>query len=241
MNLENKVIVVIGGLGLIGKEFVKAIEENNGIAIVADLNIQSENDVFINITEKKSITEAIEKLDKKYGKIDAIVNTSYPRNKNYGRDFFNVEYSDFCDMMDTNIGGYFLVSQVFSDYFVKQGYGNIINLASIYGVVPPKFDIYDNTDMTNPIEYAPIKAGIIHLTKYLATYLKDKNIRVNAISPGGIFNNQDPEFLEKYKKHCINKGMLDATDLNGLLLFLLSDSSKYLNGQNIILDDGFTL
>ena len=108
-------------------------------------------------------------------------------------------------------------------------------------MVTPKFAIYNETEMTSPVEYAAIKAGLIHLTKYMAKYLKGKNIRVNTISPGGILNNQPKQFLKKYNNQCSTKGMLDAKDLNGTLIFLLSDASSYLNGQNIVVDDGFCL
>jgi NAD(P)-dependent dehydrogenase (short-subunit alcohol dehydrogenase family) len=126
-------------------------------------------------------------------------------------------------------------------YFQKQGYGNIINISSIYGVIAPKFEIYDNTEMTTPVEYAAIKSGMLHLTKYMAKYFKGKNIRVNAISPGGILDGQPREFLSEYKRQCSTKGMLDPKDLNGVLIFLLSDMSSYINGQNIVVDDGFCL
>ena len=125
--------------------------------------------------------------------------------------------------------------------FLKQGHGNLINLASIYGIIPPKFEIYEGTQMTMPVEYAAIKSGIIHLTRYMAKYLKGKNIRVNSISPGGIKNNQDKKFEELYRLKTINKGMLDSSDLNGTLLFLLSDMGEFINGQNLIIDDGFSL
>jgi len=92
-----------------------------------------------------------------------------------------------------------------------------------------------------PIEYAAIKSALIRMTKYLAKYLKDCNIRVNSISPGGIFDNQPDEFVKKYNEKCLSKGMLAKSDLNGTLLYLLSDMSKYVNGQNIIVDDGFVL
>jgi NAD(P)-dependent dehydrogenase (short-subunit alcohol dehydrogenase family) len=92
-----------------------------------------------------------------------------------------------------------------------------------------------------PVEYSAIKSGLIHLTKYMAKYLKGKNIRVNTLSPGGILDKQPQEFLNSYKDLSLNKGMLDKEDLTGSLIFLLSDQSKYINGQNIIVDDGFTL
>ena len=95
--------------------------------------------------------------------------------------------------------------------------------------------------MTSPVEYAVIKSGLIHLTKYMAKYFKGKNIRVNSISPGGIYDKQDKNFLKKYKEKCLNKGMLDKKDLTGTLIYLLSDMSSYVNGQNIIVDDGYVL
>ena len=255
--LKNKVIVVTGGAGLIGKEFVKAVVEKNAIAIIADINeelgkevketlskeLKSVNIDFVklDITSKKSLSECINYLNKKYQRIDALVNNAYPRNKNYGKIFFDVEYDDFVENLGLNLGGYFLASQQFSKYFQKQGYGNIINISSIYGVVAPKFEIYAETNMVNPVEYAAIKSGLIHLTKYMAKYFKNMNIKVNSLSPGGILDNQPDSFLRNYQDYCLNKGMLDANDLKGTLVYLLSDMSKYVNGQNLIVDDGFCL
>jgi len=255
--LENKVVVITGGSGLIGQEFVKAVIEKNGIAVIADLNektgnkakeelskeLNSDNIVFfkLDITSKKSLDECIDYIGKKYNRIDALVNNAYPRNKNYARHFFDVDYEDFVENTGLNLGGYFISSQRFARYFQKQGYGNIINISSIYGVIAPKFEIYDGTSMTTPVEYAAIKSGLIHLTKYMAKYFKGMGIRVNAISPGGILDAQPKEFLDRYNQQCSTKGMLDAKDLNGVLIFLLSDMSSYINGQNCVVDDGFSL
>lgn len=255
--LNENIVVITGGAGLIGKEFVKAVVENNGVAIIADINkeigLEAKESlskelnttkidfVKLDITSKESLSECIEYLNEKYGKIDALVNNAYPRNKNYGRHFFDVEYDDFIENLGLNLGGYFTTSQQFAKYFKKQGYGNIINISSIYGVMAPKFEVYSNTSMTMPVEYAAIKAGLIHLTKYMSKYFKGMNIKVNALSPGGILDNQPQEFLDKYKQECSNKGMLDKSDLKGTLIYLLSDMSKYVNGQNIIVDDGFSL
>ena len=257
MMLNNKVVVITGGAGLIGKEFVKAVVENNGIAIIADINEEIGNDtklklsdelksdkidfVKLDITSKDSLNTCIEYLDKKYGKIDALVNNAYPRNRNYARKFFDVEYEDFVENIGLNLGGYFTTSQQFAQYFRKQNYGNIINISSIYGVVAPKFEIYEDTPMTMPVEYAAIKSGLIHLTKYMAKYFKGMDIKVNTISPGGIFDSQPESFLHRYKNECLSKGMLDKSDLKGTLIYLLSDMSRYVNGQNIIVDDGFSL
>jgi len=255
--LKNKVVVITGGAGLIGKEFVKAVVKNDGIAIIADINeeiglkvkedLSKElnsadiNFVKLDITSKASLNQCIQYLDNKYQRIDALVNNAYPRNKNYGKHFFDVEYGDFVENTGLNLGGYFTASQQFALYFQKQGYGNIVNISSIYGVVAPKFEVYENTSMTMPVEYAAFKSGIIHLTKYMAKYFKGMGIRVNAISPGGILDAQHELFLKAYNAQCSSVGMLDKSDINGSLLYLLSDLSKYVNGQNIVIDDGFSL
>jgi len=244
MSIKNKVIVVTGGNGLLGKSFVKAIHEAGGVPIVADINEKLESDfayVKLDITRKSSILNAIEYIDDTYGQIDGLINNAYPRNKNYGKLFENVNYEDFCENLNMNLGGYFLTSQQFINYFKKQGYGNIINISSIYGVVTPRFEIYKNTDMTTPVEYTAIKSALINLTKYMAKYFKGTNIRFNSVSLGGIFNNQPESFLEGYNSYCLNKGMLDPIDINGVIIFLLSESSTFINGQNIVVDDGFTL
>jgi NAD(P)-dependent dehydrogenase (short-subunit alcohol dehydrogenase family) len=255
--LKDKVIVVSGGSGLIGREFISAIIKQNGIAVIADIDeakgklfsmkISKELDtdrieyVNFDITQKKSIVECIEYLDAKYKQIDALVNCAYPKNKNYGRHFFEIELDDFIQNIGINLGGCIIPSQLFAKYFKNQGYGNIINIASIYGVIAPKFDVYNNTKMTMPLEYAAIKSSLIHLTKYMAKYFHGMNIRVNAISPGGILESQEDEFLKNYNNYCLSKGMLDTEDLNGALIYLLSDGSKFVNGQNLVVDDGFTL
>ena len=105
----------------------------------------------------------------------------------------------------------------------------------------PQFEIYKDTPMTKEVEYVTTKAAIIQLTYYLAQYLKGKNIRVNCISPGGIFNDQPQPFIDRYNARCNIKGMLDGKDVAGTIVFLLSDLATYLTGQNIVVDDGFSL
>jgi NAD(P)-dependent dehydrogenase (short-subunit alcohol dehydrogenase family) len=255
--LSNKVVIITGGAGLLGQEFTKTVLQNNGIAIIGDYNKEKGLEIkeslqklypksiiefhILDINNKNSIIDLINNLQKKFGKIDALVNNAYPRNKNYGQKFEDVTYNDFCENINLNLGGTFLISQQFLHYFSKQGYGNIINISSIYGITTPRFEIYNDTKMTMPVEYAAIKSSLIHLTKYMAKYYKGKNIRINAISLGGILDNQPSSFLKAYKSFCLNKGMLDKSDVNGTLLYLLSDNSTFMNGQNIIIDDGFSL
>lgn len=254
--LKDKVIVITGGAGFLGRAFVRAIIDQGGTAVVADIDTEATNRMAeeigssypgrvlaatLNITDKESVCSLIAKIKQKYGHIDAIVNNAYPRNCNYGRKLEEVTYADFCENTSLHLGGYFLVAQQFGLYFRAQGTGNIINMSSIYGTMAPRFEVYADTPLTMPVEYAAIKSAIIQLTRYFAQYFKGDHIRVNSLSPGGIFDNQPESFLKAYNAFCNGKGMLDPVDITGSLLFLLSDGSKHITGQNIIVDDGYQL
>jgi NAD(P)-dependent dehydrogenase (short-subunit alcohol dehydrogenase family) len=124
----------------------------------------------------------------------------------------------------------------------KQNRGNIINMASIYGFRAPRFDIYEGTEMTMPVEYAAIKGAVTNLTRYLSSYLGPYNIRVNCISPGGIFADQPEIFVEKYRSLVpLGRRMAYQSDLTGIVTFLLSDTSEYITGQNIVVDGGWSV
>lgn len=255
--LNGQVVVVTGGCGLLGTEFVDSILKNDGRAVIADLDVHKGQQLVERFTEiygpgrvlfsnmdicsESSLNESIRNIINQFDRIDALVNNAYPRNQNYGRKLEDVTYEDFCENVSLNLGGLFLSSKCFARHFKQQGFGNIINIASIYGVVAPRFEIYQGTQMTMPVEYAAIKSAVIHLTKYFAKYFRGSSVKVNCISPGGIENNQPEIFIERYKHYSLNKGMLDAQDLSGALLFLLSDMSFFVNGQNIIVDDGWSL
>ena len=196
---------------------------------------------LLDITDTAGVDALIENLHAEHGAISAVVNNAYPRNKNFGRRLEDVTYDDFCENLSLHLGGYFLVSQRFARYLVAHGSGNIVNMASIYGVIPPRFELYEGTKMTVAVEYAAIKSAVIHLTRYFAEYYKGTGLRCNAIAPGGILDRQPEVFLERYRKHCGGKGMLDPQDVAGTLVFLLSDASQAITGQTVIVDDGFTL
>lgn len=255
-DLGDKVIVVTGGAGVIGRSFIAGIAKKGGIAVAADIDASAAARVAdelreigpgsveaaeLDITSKQSISALIENLMQRHGRIDAAVNNAYPRNKNYGRRLEDVTYEDFCENVDSHLGGYFLVAQQFCKAFKAQGHGNLINMSSIYGSMAPRFEVYDGTPMTMPVEYAAIKSAVVHLTHYFAQYFKGTGIRVNCLSPGGILANQPADFLVAYNAHCASKGMLAADDVVGTLLFLLSDESRYMTGQNLFVDDGFSI
>ena len=219
INLEDKVIIIAGGAGLLGRVFIEAVLDEGAIAIIADidegagkqlvdeLKLQDKDNrvdfVKLDIAFDGSILEMIDYVSSKYNKIDAFVNCTLPKSENWYRKFEDTKYEDFCKHTDLHLGGYFLTTQQLMTFFKKQGYGDIINIASIYGLMPPRFEIYDGTEMTTPVAYATAKAGIIHLTKYLAKYFKGSNVRFNCISPGGILNNQPVEFQKNYNKYQI--------------------------------------
>jgi NAD(P)-dependent dehydrogenase (short-subunit alcohol dehydrogenase family) len=250
--LNNKIVVITGGAGVLGRTFVRAIVENGGIAIAADIDLGAAMKLAegsagkveaaqLDITNDESVLTLIHHVLKRHGSIDAVVNNAYPRNKNYGRLLESVSYEDFCENTNLHLGGYFLVAQKFCQAFKEQGFGNVVNISSIYGSKAPNFEIYDETSMTMPVEYAAIKSAIEHLTRYFAQYYKGYGIRVNSLSPGGIVAGQPDKFLQSYRKRCSSKGMLDPDDLCGALIFLLSNASQFMTGQNLIIDDGFSL
>lgn len=256
--LDGKVIIVTGASGLLGKNFCLDIAKAGGVVILADINrkegIKLQQKIskecgkdaarFCNtdITNLGSIKKLIKFTTGKFGRIDGLVNNAYPRNKNYGKKFEDVAYKDFCENVNMHIGGYFLITQQISKTMIKQCLGNIVNIASIYGFAAPRFELYEGTNMTVPVEYSVIKGAVINLTRYLSSYLGRYNIRVNSISPGGVFDSQPRSFVKRYvKKVLLGRRMANVEDLSGALIFLLSDSSVYITGQNIVVDGGWTV
>ena len=174
-------------------------------------------------------------------KIDTVINLSYLKNKNWGKKFLKLKPNDVKENLFLQLGTIILTSQKIIDYFINKKKGNLILFSSIQGISAPKFSHYNNTNMSSPIEYSAAKAGIINMTKYIAKFCEKKKIRVNCISPGGVLDNQPKKFIKKYKDSCLSKGLLDSNDLNGIVEFLVSEKSNFINGQNIIIDDGWSL
>jgi NAD(P)-dependent dehydrogenase (short-subunit alcohol dehydrogenase family) len=254
--LHGKTVVLVGGAGLLGKAFGEALLRHGAELVIADLDearciavceelagavpgARVAADI-VNITSRDSLDGLIDRVRASNGKIDTVVNNAYPRNKQYGRKLELVEYADFCENVSLHLGGYFLSTQRFAEFFKRQSFGQVVNISSIYGSVAPRFEIYDGTPMTMPVEYAAIKAAIQHLSLYFMRYYKGTALRFNVVSPGGILDNQPEPFLEGYRRYAQQKGMLAPADVTGALVFLVSDLSAYMNGQNIIVDDGWS-
>jgi NAD(P)-dependent dehydrogenase (short-subunit alcohol dehydrogenase family) len=247
-------ILITGACGRIGSEISEQfIKKKNINLVIADINkskllklkkkIGGPNiQIFAgDLTKKKDIINLIKFCNLKYKKIDTTISCLYPKNNYLFNNFNSVDEKSMKENIWFLYGSLILFSKILLKNYEKQKKGNLILFSSILGVKAPKFWHYKNSNISCPIEYSTSKAAIIHLTKYLAKYFIKKNIRVNCISPGGIEDNQSKSFILNYKKSCGNKGLLDSKDIIGTILFLASSDSKYINGQNIVIDDGWSL
>jgi NAD(P)-dependent dehydrogenase (short-subunit alcohol dehydrogenase family) len=241
--LTDKIIIVTGGNGLLGTEIMAKITSEGAICINLDINHETSEDltaIKCDITNTTSVDESINLILSKYKKIDGLVNNAYPRTADWGNKFEDIAFESWQKNVDTQLNSYFYITQQVSKTMVSQKSGSIINMASVYGIVGPDFTVYDNTTMTMPAAYAAIKGGLVNLTRYLASYLGPNNIRVNTISPGGIFDNQNPIFVANYNKKVPMRRMGLPDDISPSVIFLLSEDSKYITGQNIAVDGGWT-
>jgi NAD(P)-dependent dehydrogenase (short-subunit alcohol dehydrogenase family) len=252
--LDQEVVLITGGCGRIGSALAEQlllkgyrvligdINKNNLIKLNKKLN-SSNLEIFIgDLTLKKNIDKFISFGLKKFEKIDTLIHCSYPKSKKWGVSFEKIKESSLKEDLYNQLGATIILCQTIIKYFLRKKGGNLILFSSIQGIQSPKFDHYHNLNMNSPIEYSAIKSGIISVSKYLAKYYKNKNIRINTISPGGIKDASQPKlFVKRYKESCNSKGLLDGSDLSGLVLFLLSHQSKYITGQNLVIDDGWSL
>ncbi len=256
MNLSGLTILITGSAGRIGSGVAKAALEADANVIMADsqkdrlqylhkeLSNKYTGSVYsipADVSNKIGIDNLIEKALLQTGRIDGAVHAAYPTSAGWGTSFEELNAENLNQDLAMQLGGAILFSQSIMRCFKKQGSGNLIHISSIQGVQAPKFDHYIGTDMSSPIEYSAIKSGLIAITKWLAKYHYSQGIRVNCVSPGGILDSQPASFLEKYRQACTNIGMLSASQVSEVVIFLLSPAAIAINGQNIIVDDGWTL
>lgn len=242
--LKDKIIIVTGGNGLLGKEIIAKISADEGFCINIDVNHDTAPDLSTikgDITSEASVDECIRLICSKYNRIDGLVNNAYPRTPDWGKKFEEIPLESWRKNMDWQLNSYFYMSQQIAKHMSQQSNGgSIINIASVYGIVGPDFSVYDGTEMTMPAAYAAIKGGLINLSRYMASYFGHKNIRVNVVSPGGIFDKQNPIFVKNYETKVPMKRMGRPEDISPSVVFLLSDDSSYITGQNIVVDGGWT-
>lgn len=244
--LEDKVVLITGGLGVQGPEHAKAFKSVGAKVVVTD--IKKGGDFVMDVTSPDSVNKVVKQVVEKYKHIDVLVNNAGATGKHMTRAAAPLEkqnIEDWDQIIKVNLTGTFLCSQAVGIIMAKQGKGSIINLASIYGLVAPDFSIYKEANYTgkkmgNPAAYAASKGGIISLTRYLASYWADKGVRVNCVSPGGIFDNQSDNFVKAYSKRVPMGRMAKKNEVSGALLYLASDLSSYVTGANIVVDGGLT-
>jgi NAD(P)-dependent dehydrogenase (short-subunit alcohol dehydrogenase family) len=241
--LEKKIIIITGGNGLLGSAIIEKLIEDGAFVINLDINHktnESLSNIECDITNQESVDNSLNLIINKYEKIDGLVNNAYPRTQDWGNKFEDIKLDSWKKNIDWQLNSYFYMSQQVAMQMAKQKSGSIINIASIYGVIGPDFTVYDGTNMTMPAGYAAIKGGLINLTRYMASYFGPHKVRVNTVSPGGIFDNQNISFVENYEKKVPLRRMGLPEDITPSVSFLLSDESKYITGQNLIVDGGWT-
>jgi NAD(P)-dependent dehydrogenase (short-subunit alcohol dehydrogenase family) len=241
-SLKNKIIIVTGGSGLLGKEIINDLSIKGAIAINADINVETNlknHTLSVDITSEESVVNAIKSVSEFYGKIDGLVNNAYPRTKDWGTKFENITYESWQKNVDIQMNTTFLFIQKIIPELIKTK-GAIVNMTSIYGVVGNDLTIYENTSIYTAAPYSAIKGGVINFTRYLASYFGRQGVRVNCVSPGGIFDHQHQIFVSNYEKKVPMGRMGNPDDIAPSVSFLLSDDSKYITGQNLIVDGGWT-
>lgn len=228
-NLENKVVLITGASGIQGPEHIKAFKSVGAIAVATDIK---DAEIVLDVTSKDSIQTATKKIMEKYGRVDVLINNAGATGK-YATDWDQI--------IKVNLTGTYNCCQIIG-VMMKQG--SIINIGSIYGLVGPDWSLYENAEydkkpMGVPAGYAASKGGVIALTKYFASFYAPK-IRVNCVTPGGIFDNQAENFVKKYSAKTMLGKMASKNEVSGTLLYLASDLSSYVTGANMIIDGGLT-
>ncbi len=243
MILSDKVILVIGGSGLLGKAFIDDIIKNGGIAINLDINnpnILDRNILYFDINNDDSIKDSLNIIIKKYPRIDGLVNSAFPRTKDWKNKFEDVTLESFSMNVEMQLSRSFAILKPVLNIMKNQKYGSIVHISSIYGIVGNDFNIYNGTNLTSPAAYSAIKGGVINFSRYIASYFGKHNVRSNCISPGGVFDHQNKTFVKQYIEKVPLGRMAKPDDIAPMVSFLLSSKSEYITGQNIAIDGGWT-
>ena len=260
VDLKGKVVVITGGAGLLGFQHGEAINHCGGIAVIADLSVKEEENVAkkignnavgmqLDVTKQDSIDSLLSNLLKKYGRVDSLINNAAinPAVSDKGLDssrFEDVTFNDLQRELNVNLIGSVLCSKTFGTHFAQNGGGTIVNISSELAILGPDQRLYkqkglkDEEQPVKPVGYSISKAGLIGLTKYLATYWPEKGVRANAICPGGVEANQSQDFLAEITKRIPLGRMAKPHEYQALVAFLCSEASSYLTGAVISADGG---
>ncbi|MCJ8007612.1 SDR family oxidoreductase [Lederbergia wuyishanensis] len=260
--LEGKTAIVTGGAGILGHHFCTGLADAGANVAVVDINLQKaqKTALFIeenymthavafqcDVSSEESVITMVQNVKKEFGTIDVLHNNAAGKSNNLDKffaDFEEFELDQWKEIMGINLDGMFLVAKHVGQVIKEQGTGgSIIQTSSIYGVMAPDQRIYEGSNylgrqINTPAIYSASKAGVIGLTKYLATYWAKDKIRVNAITPGGVESGQNDTFKNNYRNRVPLGRMAQPEEMVGALIYLASDASSYVTGQNIIIDGG---
>ena len=245
-NLNGKVVLVTGACGQLGSAICNSLEQAGAKVVGTDikLSVESGDADFreLDITNKTDVESTFKAVHEQYGSIDVLINNA---GVSTFEKFEERPEESFDWVMDVNLKGTFFCIQSYVSLLdqQKQESGAIVNIGSIFGVISPDFRNYTDLDRKNSEVYGATKAGVIQMTKYFAVHLADRNIRVNAVSPGGIFNPDSPQgddFIKNYASRTPMNRMANDEDMLGAILYLSGDAAKYTTGQNIVIDGGMS-
>ena len=260
-DVKNRVVIVTGGLGQLGRQYTSALVERGARVAVVDLPMPADavaaklgdladspqvKFVPADITRRASLEAALAQIVARWETPFGLVNNAAldsPPNAPAEETgpFENYPAESWDKVMEVNAKGTFLCCQVFGGAMAQAGRGSVINVSSIYGVVSPDQRIYEfRAPFFKPVAYSASKSALFNLTRYLATYWAPQNVRVNTLVLAGVFNDQDPRFLAGYNARMPLGRMADETDYNGSIIFLMSDASRYMTGSTVTIDGGWT-
>lgn len=260
-NLKNKTVVLTGSAGRLGSRFSHILSNCGANVILVDID-QSKNKKLerelirkyktnpmafsVDISDQNEIKEMIKKITSKYPKIDVLINNAHfiPReNEKRDAPFEKYPLDLWDETISINLRGLFLCCQEIGKVMLKQKKGIVVNVSSIYGIVGADQRIYGKSRLNSPPFYSASKGAMVNFTRYLAAYWQGKNIRVNTLTLGGVFDkklHEDQNFVKNYSKKTILGRMANKEDYDGALIFLSSDASSYVTGTNLIVDGGWT-
>lgn len=254
-DLEGKVIIITGGMGLIGRAFAEACAQYGANVVIADregagLEEHAENlskrfnkemlGVTIDVAKRKDVENLKDETLKKFGRIDGLVNCHQNKTAKFFAKFEEYTDENWDAVVETNLKGTYLTCQIIGSYMAEKGSGSIINMPSTYSVVAPNQNLYKGTSLGCPAAYSASKGGVMALSQYLSTYWADKGVRVNQITPHGVWNNHEEKFEENFSNFSPMRRMSYNHEVAGAVIFLLSDASSYVTGDNIRVDGGWT-
>lgn len=264
-NLKGQVAVVTGGAGLLGKQFCHTLAQAGAAVVAADLSAESSDKVAqgiraeggqalgvsVDVTRPDSVNAMVERTLSAFGRLDILVCSAALDPKvepgstvRGGGAFEDYPLEQWKAALDVNLTGLFLCAQAAAKPMLAQDHGVMIFICSTYGLAGPDQRIYRKPGQEGqsykPVYYSVTKAGVLGLTRYVATYYAGKNIRANALTPGGVYNNHDEVFTQNYSARTVMGRMAHLDEMNGALLFLASDASSYMTGSNVVVDGGWT-